>query len=203
MHNERTDYEHIERIEPNAHEFEPLPISEHTDDVRSKMGAWRWLGLEPYRDLLMSLMHDARVMDFGGSAGPISNDAEIVDYEADAKAPYDLTGKFDVIFTSHTLEHIADVQNCVNCLVDKLNEGGWFVAFVPGWKYEPWRAVNYPTHYQTFYLSWDELPEDIRDDLDPSWTAIDQVLEDAGLTLHTSDWTHEECIILFATKLTD
>ena len=197
MANERTNYAHIAKIDPDAHKWPPVPIDKHTDEIREQMGAWRWMGLKNHREFLLRLMHKARVMDFGGSAGPISNEAEIVDYAADAKAPYDLPGEFDLIFTSHTLEHIADIENCVRCLVDKLKLGGWLVAFVPGWKYEPWQAENYATHFQTFYLMQDEIP----DGMDQIWTPIDKVLTDAGLFVAIDEWTDEECIILFARKI--
>jgi len=40
-------------------------------------------------------------------------------------------GKFDVFFSSHVLEHLADLDKVLNLAVTSLKPGGMFVAFTP------------------------------------------------------------------------
>ena len=85
------------------------------------LGAWRWLGLYENRELLSSYVFDKskKGLDFGGARGPISAHVDICD-----RLDKDLFGRntkyhsieevedssFDYIWSSHTLEHLYDVE---------------------------------------------------------------------------------------------
>jgi hypothetical protein len=127
-------------------------VGNHSIETRRKVGAWRWPLVQKLRDPLLEAL-EGRALDFGGSAGPIGYGALIVDHEAPDKALYDVPGLFDLVFTSHTLEHVTDIFLCVQSLILKTRIGGTIAVVVPSWRNEKLRAENWPHHEHTFCLT--------------------------------------------------
>ena len=79
-----------------------------------------------------------------------------------------IDGKFDVFFSAHVLEHVPSISNVINVGMNRLREGGYFIAFTPNgsleyrkanrksWQYA-W-GLKHPNHldevfYQTVFSS--------------------------------------------------
>ena len=115
------------------------------------LGAWRWLGLYENRELLGRYVFDPskRGLDFGGARGPISAFVDVCD-----RLDRDLFGRetkyhrieeteddsFDYIWSSHTLEHLDDVEHTMRGFKRKLREDGHLFLHVPSYTCARWRA---------------------------------------------------------------
>lgn len=129
---------------------------------RMLVGAWRWKILQAHAELLLPILSQGYVLDVGGAAGPVGYNATVIDHaDRDRKALYDIRGRPDAIFSSHTLEHIADLDLFLLAASHKLRPGGQFVAVVPGYRNEVLRASNWPYHEHTFHLLEDEERGDV------------------------------------------
>ena len=193
----RKRYEHIEGTENQDPANVPELVDVHDDAARQKIGVWRWTGIQQFRDMILPVVQSRRTMDFGGSAGPIGYGAEIVDYEAPARAPYDICGDFGCIFTSHTLEHVPDIELCVGVLCAKLAVGGRFIAFVPHWTNEKLRAENWPPHCQTFYMTDDKCPYE--DGWPEHWVDLQMICE-RYVDIAVAEVTDDENMIIIGDR---
>jgi 2-polyprenyl-3-methyl-5-hydroxy-6-metoxy-1,4-benzoquinol methylase len=98
----------------------------------------------------LGLPRNARVLDFGASWGYISWQLREAGYEVEAfeisrpRAEFarklgldvktslaDVPGLFDVVFSSHVLEHLPNPLESLRQMADRLNPGGLVVAFTP------------------------------------------------------------------------
>ena len=100
----------------------------------NKLGGWRWKGIFTYRETFIDLIFNKnlRGVDFGGSQRPIASHVDVVDiedtdfygrpvkYKTLEEVDYDL----DFIFTSHTLEHIPDLDQTLTSMYDNLTKDG-------------------------------------------------------------------------------
>lgn len=144
--------------------------------VNHLLCAFRWRGLQRYRELILSLTEDENKanLDFGGAASPLGLGTIVVD-----TLSRDATGRIvhyrnldafadgvHMIFSSHTLEHIADLDRILQQMKDTLKPAGHFIAHVPSFYCERWRAGThsnrrYNDHQWTFYLDDDTvIPKD-------------------------------------------
>lgn len=146
------------KADPSDMDPDPAYVAEaeglagkHDIETVRRIGAWRWPLVFRHREWLAQIIQQGRAVDFGGLAGPIGYGAVVVDHGAEHRALYDVPGKIDVFFSSHTLEHIRDLDTLLVSVEAKLNKGGFFVANVPSWRFEKLRAGNWPHHYQTFH----------------------------------------------------
>lgn len=132
-------------------------------EARRLVGAWRWPLLhqrQVYEKLLEWIDESESIIDFGGAAGPLGYGALVVDRIAGVRGLEEIDGPVDMIFTAHTLEHVADLGLLMCSFHWKLRAGGRLVALVPSYENEMLRAENWDFHAQTFCMSGDEeLPE--------------------------------------------
>jgi SAM-dependent methyltransferase len=137
-------------------------------EAEEQLRAWRWRGVQENLDLIIDLVDDPSklVVDLGGAASSFGLGAVIVDqlpFDADGrKVPYaslsELPRKADVIISSHTLEHIPDLEAELARISDSLAPGGTFLAHVPAFSCERWRVgthshASFGDHVWTFGLS--------------------------------------------------
>lgn len=118
--------------------------------IRKKLGTWRWKGVFQFKDILSPIIFskDLRGIDFGGSQRPISYDVDIVDVENtdDLGRPVkynsmdDLDFKPDFIFSSHTLEHLDDLDFYLKKFHEKLKPNGHFITLIPSYSCKRWHA---------------------------------------------------------------
>jgi Methyltransferase domain len=133
--------------------------------VARRLGVFRWRGIQKNLDRILPLLTApaAKIIDFGGAGGPLGFDAEVVD-----RLPQDAWGRpvrhhsladvgenVDVVFSSHALEHIAELDDILRSMHRCLRPGGHLILHVPSFQCERWRAgvhVNerYSDHVWTF-----------------------------------------------------
>ena len=177
----------------------------HSDAARAELGVWRWAGMQEYQAEILSEIAGKRVIDFGGAAGPLGFDSVIVDKATPDKWTTlnewrEYLGNFgvDVIFTSHTLEHIEDLTGTL----DQMRAiAPTIICHVPSWKNPAWRAgVDRPRkeqdgpHLWTFGL-WEDKRTDVM--------CIDRLIQ--GRWPRTKLATHcgDLSILVIATEGTD
>ena len=171
-------------MDPDPGRVEGVDTGDHGPDAVRRLGAWRWRLMQRNSERLLPLLEGRRVLDFGGAAGPVGYGCDIVDHGADMRALYDADGTYDTIYTSHTLEHIVDLDLALLCIREKLAAGGYLIAHVPSWEKEALRHANWPHHYQTFGLGndadhpawghdWRLLDRAVEDWADVEWTDRD------------------------------
>ncbi len=170
----------------------------HTPEMNQQIGAWRWPLLVKYRDTIVPLLKGKRAIDFGGLAGPVGYGAIIVDHGGEFPALYDVPGPVDTIFSSHTLEHVQDIDGVLGCMRDKLLRGGHLIAHVPSWRWTDLQAENWPHHHQTFFGISDMVPQNAgKLDL-ATWRCLDGMIVPWADILVTED--DGECILVVARK---
>lgn len=144
---------------PNAE----LYVDVHTEEAIRAVGAWRWPLIYKHRSAILPLLR-GRTIDFGGLAGSIGYGSIVVDHgAAEYRALYDVPGRVDTIFSSHTLEHVQDLNMVLQCMVSKAT--GHLILQVPSWRCEMLRTENWAHHYHNFCLAaeigWqNEIPLD-------------------------------------------
>jgi SAM-dependent methyltransferase len=135
--------------------------------VNHKLGVWRWRGMQQHRKRILNIIENSNyVVDFGGAASPLGLGSVVVDIleSADYNNIEDLPKKADVVFSSHCLEHIPDLDGTLSDIKNSMNDDGYLITFVPSWTCERWRAGvhkesrGYNDHAWTFGLSTEEVP---------------------------------------------
>lgn len=180
-------------VNPAEYVAEQGLVDNHEVSTREKVGAWRWPGIFKHRDRLLNLLLSSRgAIDFGGAAGPIGYGATVVDMFAPAKAFWDLAGPCNLIFSSHTFEHVPDLGALLGAIYYKLARPGHLVVFVPSWRLEHLRAENWPHHCHTFCLSTDRTRG-----VHPDWIPLDKVLS-TGFEVELAEHTEDGCILAIA-----
>lgn len=135
------------------------------------LGGWRWKGLWQFKNTILPIVFNDKLkgIDFGGANGPISLTTPIVDFarkdsfNRDVKyhSLNDLDFYPDFIFSSHTLEHIEDLDTVFYQMNDRLKIGGQLIFLVPAYSCKRWNSgvhMNkaFNDHAWTFYLSKDK-----------------------------------------------
>lgn len=158
----RAEYRDHPIVDPAAMRADPAHaaereglVDEHGEAARRAVGAWRWPPLQRHRERLLPLIVGRRVIDFGGSAGPIGYGAHIVDRLAPEKALYDVAGEFETIAAIHVLEHLVDLRLALAVCEAKLVAGGCLIVLTPSWRHRRLNADRWPFHAWTFALSTD------------------------------------------------
>ncbi|MEM1319464.1 MAG: methyltransferase domain-containing protein [Bacteroidota bacterium] len=144
--------------------------------VHKILGGWRWKGLWQYKNKILNTLFDPQLqgIDFGGANGPVSLHATIVDFDpVDAfnrPVPYkslkDVDFKADYIFSSHTLEHISDLDSIFKEMIGVLKPTGRIIFHVPAYTCIRWRSGlhsnrKFNDHAWTFFLSETPFEEGI------------------------------------------
>lgn len=172
------------------------------------LGCWRWMGLYEYKDKIMSTVYQGKGIDFGGAAGPVTKDSTIVDFSTEDifKRPVhirsltDIDFKADYIFTSHTLEHIPDLDVIFNQMNDVIKRDGQLIIHLPAYSCVRWRNGlhtnrKFNDHAWTFYLSNDE--EEVKNLNLPNTMAIDTKVS-KYFNIQNANYCGDNSIMIFA-----
>lgn len=178
-------------------------------EVQHQLGAFRWRGLQKHMAPVLDLIDakDKRVIDFGGAACPVGMRTEVVDQlETDATGcavPYadlaQVPDAIDGIFTSHALEHVAELDAVLDAFHAKLRPGGTLMVHAPAFTCVRWRAgihsnALYNDHVWTFGLRGDAKPEGLS-----SYRDLDTLIE-ARFALERVDHCGDDSLFLVATR---
>jgi len=139
------------------------------------LGAWRWLGVYERRSVLADYVFSKSLhgVDLGGARGPVSLEVDICDrlekdifgrpvkYSNVNEIP---GGSLDYLWSSHTLEHVDDLDGFIRLLSTKLKPEGKLITLVPAYTCTRWRAGRHEyadahgasDHLYTFCLSGDK-----------------------------------------------
>jgi hypothetical protein len=174
-----------------------------------RLGVFRWRGLQENLDqLLDEVTRPGRfVVDFGGAASPLGLGSHVADrVETDVygdRVSYrsldELPGQVDVVFSSHALEHVPDLDSTLRVIADVLRPGGTAILHLPAVGCERWRAGNhrsraYRDHVWTFGLRGTELPQQ-----PPNYVEIDAAVA-RFLRIAVAEYCGDDSIIIFASK---
>ncbi|MCB9781498.1 MAG: class I SAM-dependent methyltransferase [Candidatus Omnitrophica bacterium] len=136
-------------------------------DCRDRLGIFRWRGIQQHLEELLPILTDPqkKIVDFGGAASSVGFNSIIVDQlPEDAfgnpvryHGLSEIQGEVDVIFSSHTLEHIPDLDGVLKEITDKLKPGGLLILHIPSFSCERWRPgihtnAKYNDHVWAFGL---------------------------------------------------
>lgn len=174
------------------------------------LGGWRWKGVFTYRDLFVNLIfnENLRGIDFGGSQRPIAKHVDIVDiedvdfykrpvkYKNLSEVEYDI----DYIFSSHTFEHIPNLDEILDQIYTYLSPDGVLALNLPSYTCKRWWAdtgnwMGGTPHVHTFKLKKSEVSEKI-----PKLINIDELIENHGFTIALAEYAGDNNIIIFAEK---
>lgn len=136
----------------------------HNIESQKKYGVWRWLGMKDNAEYLLKIIKKSKkIIDFGGAQAPLCPDALIVDkankdiWGRDIKYHNvsDCPGKYDLIFSSHTLEHVIDFKFELIMMIRKLKSGGRLILHLPSVHNDKWWPQNErkKEHKRIFALS--------------------------------------------------
>ncbi len=139
-------------------------------EASERLGVFRWRGIQEHLDEVLSLVDgEGALIDFGGGACPVGFQTQVVDrleqdgYERPVRFcdVEDVPGLLDGIFTSHTLEHVAELDSVLAAFARTLRPGGRLIAHLPAFSCVRWRAGEhahalYHDHAWTFGLAGDE-----------------------------------------------
>ena len=175
-----------------------------------KLGCWRWKGIFTYRETFIDLIFNKELkgIDFGGSQRPIASHLDIVDIESTDfygrpvkyhsldEVDYDI----DFIFSSHTLEHIPELDQILSQIYNNLTKDGILALNLPSYSCKRWWAhtgnwMGGTPHVHTFKLKKTKVNEDI-----PGLLNIDEVIENKGFKIALAEYAGDNNIIIFAEK---
>lgn len=178
-----------------------------------KMGAWRWKGIFTHLEKFKSLLFDSNLkgVDLGGASNPISPILDIVDIQPTDlygnKVKYsslkDIPKPIDFIYSSHTLEHILDLDQIVSDMFKSLKPQGILALNLPSYSCKRWRAngghihkgLGGTPHLHTFKLSSTKVNEVI-----DSLVDIDSILIKHKFNITLAEYTGDDSIVIFAQK---
>lgn len=173
---------------------------------RSELGIFRWRGMQKYKNRIIDLIeNNENVVDFGGAACPLGFGSKLIDLlETDMygqKVPYqsisDIDKKIDVLFTSHTLEHLPDLNGFLQVARSGTKSGGVWILHCPSLYCERWRSGNhkndlYNDHVSTFGLSGTKCPEGLL-----NYIELDGLVAKYAKIEHL-DYCGDDSIMIFA-----
>jgi len=178
--------------------------------VNRLLGAWRWKPLFMNRDRIIPIIFDPNKagIDFGGGAGPVNPEATIVDFNqkdvfgrmVKFKTLADVDFQVDYIFSSHTLEHIKDLDGISIQILNTLKKDGYLILNLPSYTCLRWRSgihshKAFNDHQWTFTLSRTEIKDEI-----PHLLEIDTLLE-KYFKIELKEYSGDNSIFLIARRL--
>ena len=174
------------------------------------LGGWRWKGVFTYRELFVNLIFNEKLrgVDFGGSQRPIAKHVDIVDiedidfykrpikYKNLSEVEYDI----DYIFSSHTFEHIPNLDEILDQMYANLSPDGILALNLPSYTCKRWWAdtgnwMGGTPHVHTFKLKKSEVSEKI-----PKLINIDELIANHGFNIALAEYAGDNNIIIFAEK---
>lgn len=72
----------------------------------------------------------------------------------------ELSGPFDVFFSSHVLEHVPSVSQCIQFAIQSLKPGGWLVTFTPNGS-DSFRRMD----FRAWKYIWGQVHPNVLDDV--------------------------------------
>ena len=133
------------------------------------LGAFRWKGIYQNKELLRNFIDNKKCIDFGGAGCPLSDEVPVVDI---LKKKYNgsivefsslnqIKYKVDLIFSSHCLEHIEDIESILVDFSKVLSEDGIVFLHLPAYSCKRWRPSSHKNkkfgnHLWSFTLSEDK-----------------------------------------------
>lgn len=136
----------------------------------NRLGIFRWRGMQENLDFLLEIFADDGTMlvDFGGAACPLGFHSVLVDQlkrdYAGKPVPFhalsELTRPIDVFFSSHTFEHIPELEVLLEGIRSHMARCGRLIVQLPSFYCERWRAgvhrnELFNDHVWTFGLAGD------------------------------------------------
>lgn len=133
------------------------PRVSHTPELCKEWGVWRWEGYHRFRTLLVEILQGS-ILDIGGASGPLGFGADILDIQdvdihglpvffSDISQA---EGQYDIIHSSHCLEHFYPVYKTVKEWSKRLKMFGVFILHVPLWYMGSLHPDNHPAHKWAF-----------------------------------------------------
>ncbi len=175
----------------------------HTPEMIEALGVWRWKGIQDNAARILDLICGKRVIDFGGADGPLGFGSIVVDQKAECKTLDDVDGQVDVIFTSHTLEHLDDPAAWLEEAHARLNDGGHLIVHVPAYTCRRWRKEKYDNpnqangHKHTFCL-WPSCTTDAMTQL--GGMVADAMSLESVNDLYEAEYVGDDSILVIARK---
>ena len=140
--------------------------------AKVELGCYRWKGVYQYKDFINEKLKSGMCVDFGGAASPIGNCVIVDQLQTDStgkpitfKTIDSINSDIDFIFSSHTLEHILDVEGTLKLMNQKLTTDGSIFLHLPAYTCKRWlpsvhHNPTYGDHQWSFSLSGDtKAPE--------------------------------------------
>jgi hypothetical protein len=115
---------------------------------KNKLKLWRWRGMYQNKSYILNIIKDKKtIIDFGGASCPFEHNSIIVDFQKKDcygnKINYhyinDIPSKVDLIFSSHCLEHIENLEDIFTNFKLKLTVNGELLFLLPAWTCKRWR----------------------------------------------------------------
>jgi len=171
----------------------------HPDFIRC--GAWRWGAMYDNRKLIASHVFDEkqRGIDFGGHDGPIGGYTEVIDIQLNNSLDDILDENLDYIFTSHTLEHVINIESVLRKMFIKLKNGGKIMIHVPAYSMRKWLPENDPDHVHAFKLEGRPHPRVQREY--PQAILLDKLLKEIGFKIIVAEYCYKHCIFIYGEKI--
>jgi len=175
--------------------------------MNKTLGSWRWKSLFQHKLDIVDVIFDGnkKGIDFGGAYGPIAPHTTIVDFNPKdifgRKVLYnrlsDIDFEVDFIFSSHTLEHIEEIEDIVKRMKSILSEEGILILNLPSYTCTRWRSGihsnrKFNDHKWTFLLEGIDVPKDIINPL-----MIDTLIS-KHFEIQKACYTGDNCIFILA-----
>ena len=181
----------------------------HIDSAK-RLGVFRWRGIQRNLKEILNLVADPdkKIIDFGGAACPLGFYSKIVDQLSKdcfgRKVPYqslsDLPYETDVIFSSHCLEHVPEIEKILQLMLKSLKKHGVLVLLLPSFTCERWRVgihshKKFNNHVWTFGLKQTtDLPKGLNNYLN-----IDELVSKYFL-VEKAEYCGDDSIFMIARK---
>lgn len=176
--------------------------------------AFRWRGIQEHLDLILDRFASSPgpVVDLGGAASPFGLGSVIVDRlprDVDGRAvPYtsldELPEQPGLVISSHTLEHVPQLETELERIVATLLPGGTLIAHVPSFSCERWRAgihshASFGDHVWTFGLrDTPDLPPGLQ-----RYVEIDALLADRFEEVELARYCGDDSILAVCRTASD
>lgn len=175
----------------------------HSPDAIAQLGVWRWKGIMDNAGRILDLIVGKRVIDFGGADGPLGFGSIVVDEKAERKTLNDVDGQVDVIFTSHTLEHLEQPEVWLKEAAAKLTDGGHLIIHVPAftckrWQKEVYNNPNQPNGHKHTFSLWPSCTTDATTQL--GGVVADAMSLESVNDLYEADYVGDNSILIIARK---